>query len=260
MKVIVRIVSITFFLLFQLSFAKDLVLLGFDGQKAPAVEKSFDRLLREQLAITQGIHLCDYIQSQRYRQQINFDNYPVISTEGIESIAKYVQDTTYFAWGTISELKLTPTRRYLFQGRIKAELSILFNIYSLSERKLVFAGNIQVTEYESKGLVFFMPVSKALHISVLEQTELLEKLEFDAVKKSCQIISAIIQSETSRNGGNVDTQKQNEKAINDVTSTPSIEAPTVKKDSIVMKTGVNDSSKSTAGSIKSGIKSTQDKK
>lgn len=220
MKVINKSVIFSFFLLLQVSFGRDLVLLGFNSQGVPAIEKSFDRLLREKLAITPSVQIIDYVQSQRYRQQINFDNYPVVSKEQIESIAKYVQDTTYFVWGFIKEFKLTPNKRYFFQGRIKGELTILLNIYSLSERKLVYAGNIRQIEYLPKGLLFFESVSESIHISVLEQAELLEKLENDHVTKICQLISAVVHSETAKNGENIDVADKNTKAINDVLKTP----------------------------------------
>lgn len=234
MNIINKSIFFSFFLLLQVSFGKDIVLLGFNSQGVPKIEKSFDRLLREKLAITPGVQIKDYIQSQRYRQQINFNDYPVISKEQIESIAKYMQDTTYFVWGVIKKFKLYPNRRYFFQARIKGELTILLNVYSLSERKLAYAGNIMQIEYLPKGLVFLMPVSKSINISVLEQTELLEKLENSQVTKICQIISAVMHSEIAKTGENIDAANKNAKAINDVLTTPSIEAALVKKDATLI--------------------------
>ncbi len=186
------------FLLFGYSLGRDLILLGFNGQNSPSIGKTYDRLLRERLSIRSDIQLSDYIQCQRYKKMIKFEDYPTVSIDNIESIAKYVKDTTFFVWGTVEKFQVVPNRRWLIQAQIRGELKISLNMYNLSEQRLVYAGTISCVEFENKGLVFFTPVSKSIHISALDQTDILEKLEYKAVDKSSQMISAAIRSEIAR--------------------------------------------------------------
>lgn len=186
------------FLLCGYSLGRDLILLGFNGQNAPSIGKTYDRLLRERLSVKPDIQLSDFVQCQRYKKMIKFEDYPTVSIDNIESIAKYVKDTTFFVWGTVEKFQIAPNRRWLIQAQVKGELKISLNMYNLSERRLVYAGTIRCVEYESKGLVFFTPVSKSIHISALDQTDILEKLEYKAVDKSSQMISATIRSEIAR--------------------------------------------------------------
>lgn len=186
------------FLLYGYSPGRDLILLGFNGQNTPSIGKTYDRLLRERLSVTSDIQLADYIQCQRYKKMIKFEDYPTVSIDNIESIAKYVEDTTFFVWGTVEKFQVVPNRRWFIQAQVKGELKISLSMYNLSERRLVYAGTIRCVEYQNKGLVFFTPVSKAIHISALDQTDILEKLEYKAVDKSSQMISAAIRSEIAR--------------------------------------------------------------
>ena len=227
MKLLSRNTGIFIFLLMTLSNGRDLVLLGFDGQGAPSAEKTYDRILREHLAVTPGLQLADLTQSQRFKRLINFNTHSVISKDLIESLGKYVKDTTYFAWGTVREFKVSPERKFFFQAQIKGELTIELNIYSFMEHTFSYNGTIRAIEYKNKGLIFFSPISKTIHVSALEQTEMLEKLEYEAVRKTCQMISATIRSETTRNGVNTAEEKATAKAINEVLTTPSVEAPEI---------------------------------
>lgn len=188
-------------------YSRDVVFIGLNGDGAPAAEKTYDRLLREHLSVTPDIQLADYVQSQRYRKQINFSDHPIVSKELIVTMAPYVTDTTYFIWGTIKKCSVTPVRKYFFQAKIKGELLINLNIFSLSNRSFAYAGTIKATTSKHKGLVFFRPVSDMVHVSALDRTELLEKLEYDAVQKTGRMITAIVRSDFSRVGKNADLSK-----------------------------------------------------
>jgi hypothetical protein len=229
MNMLCRNMFIITLLLITTSAGRDLVLLGFNGQRAPAAEKTYDRILREYLSVTPGIQLIDQAQSQHFKRLINFETHSVLSKDLIESLAKYVKDTTYFAWGTVRELKVYPKRKYFFQAQIKGELTIDLTLYSFIEHSFSYNGAVKAVLYEDKGPIFFAPISRTIHISALEQTEMLEKLEYEAVKKTCQIITATVRSEIARNGANTD-EGNTAKAIGEVLTTPSVAAPEIKKE------------------------------
>ena len=245
MKIRSRNIGLLIFLLLSLSNGRDLVLLGFDGQGAPSAEKTYDRILREHLAVTPGLQLADLTQSQRFKRLINFDTHSVISKDLIETLGKYVKDTTYFAWGTVREFKISPERKFFFQAQIKGELTIELNIYSFIEHTFSYSGTIRAIEYKDKGLIFFSPISKTIHVSALEQTEILEKLEYEAVRKTCQMISATLQSETTIIGVNTAEKKDTEKATQEVLTTPSVEAPEITTETTSSDTPVKNSASET---------------
>lgn len=226
-------------LLVTTSAGRDLVLLGFDGQRAPSAEKTYDRILREHLSVTPGLQLVDLTQSLRFKRIINFDTHSVLSKELIESLGKYVKDTTYFAWGTVREFKVSPKRKFFFQAQIKGELTIDLNLYSFLEHSFSYNGTIKAILYEDKGLIFFSPISRTIHVSALEQTEMLEKLEYEAVRKTCQIITATVGCEIARNGVNTDGDKSTAKAINEVLTTPSVETPEITKETVSSDTTID---------------------
>jgi hypothetical protein len=200
--------------------ARTVVFIGVNGSEAPAIEKTYDRLLRENLTITPDIQLVDFLQSERYKQQINFFNYPVVSKELVEKLSRFVEDTTFFIWGTVEKCQIKPARKFLFHSVLEGELVVSLTMYSLSDRAFAYSGVIKATYSKPKGIVFFRPVDQMTHISALDRTEILEKLEYSVVKNSCKMISAVIRSDLAHNGENVDINKYNVKAVNSVMSVP----------------------------------------
>jgi hypothetical protein len=110
------------------------------------------------------------------------------------------------------------------------------NLYNYLEHKLPYSGTIKAVIYQDKGLIFFSPISRTIHVSALEQTEMLEKVEYEAVRKTCQMITATVHSELARTGANTDKENGTAKAINEVLTTPSIEAPDIAKSTIIADT------------------------
>jgi hypothetical protein len=230
--------------LYSLSYGRDVVFIGLNGDGAPAIEKTYDRLLREQLTIKPDVRLIDYIESQRYRKMVHFENNPVLSQDQVEVLAKYLKDTTFVVWETVKQCRIVPSRHLFFHARLHGELELSLNIYSMSDRIFVYAGTIKAEYFKSKGAVFFTPVAESFHVSALEQTDILEILENEAVKKTCQVLSSIIRSDIAVHGVNVDTGKVEAKAVDQVLSMPSVGASEVKKDSTA---SIGTDSSATAG-------------
>ena len=206
----------------------EVVFIGLYGEGAPAVEKTYDRLLREHLSVLPQIHSADYVQSQRYSNMIKFDTYPTVSENLVKSLITLASDTTLFVWGTVKEYRIKPIRKAFFFSKLKGELTIGLNMYSLSRGEYAYCGNVKAVAFKSKGMVGFRPVEKITHISALDRAEILEKLEYDAVEASGRMISAVVRSESSqtdKDEAGVDSYKV--PSMSDVFSVPSVDGQAV---------------------------------
>lgn len=215
---------------FSVCFGEDVVFIGLSGENAPAVEKTYDRLLRERLSVMPGIKAVDYLQTQRYREQINFEDYPTVSRVLVESLNKLVSDTTLFVWGTVKEYRISAIRKNLIGSALKGELTIGLNIYNSAHQTYAYAGNVKASVSKSKGLIFFSRLDRAVHISALDRTEMLEELESKAVANSARMISAITKI-VEKGTRTADVEQYKVPSLSDVFSVPSMEAPTVKQES-----------------------------
>lgn len=207
---------------------RQVVFIGLSGDGAPAVEKTYDRLLREQLSVMPEVEAGDYMEAQRFRERINFFDHQTVSVDLVRALDQFAPDTTLFVWGVVKQYRMRPVRRFLFGAAVRADLTIGLSMYSLSNRKYAFAGDIVVSASKSKGLVLFDRVDKAVHVSALDRTDLLEKLETEAVRESGRMIAAVVRSENEQDKamrGDVDRYKV--PSLSDVFEVPSVEPPVV---------------------------------
>jgi len=178
--------------------AKDLILLGFNDQRAPSIGKTFDRTLREQLAVTTDITLFDLAQTQHFNSLIHFDTQTNLSKEQLEPLRKYISDSAYIAWGILHEFTVSPKRKYVVKSQIQGEFSIELFLYNLAEQKFNYSGTIKAVVAEDRGVVFFTPVRTALHVSALDRTDMMEKVGNEVTRKACHAIAASIRSDIAR--------------------------------------------------------------
>jgi hypothetical protein len=219
-----RTITIILFFAFVCS-AKDIAFIGLNGEKAPAVEKTFDRLIREHLSVIPDVKSVDYLQIQKYQQIIFFSDNSTVSESLVELLEKYAPESTLFVWGWVKDYRITAVRRKLFNAALKGELTIGLTMYSLSEKKFAYSGNVKAEDYKSKGLIFFGSVDQSVHATALDRAEILEKLVNQAVENSGRIISAVAKSQTFTNNKDSDVQQYKVPSISDVFSVPSLEAP-----------------------------------
>ena len=222
-----KILTFTFFFgIISLAFAeKEIAFIGIHGENAPAVEKTFDRLLREHLSVMPEIKAADYIETQRYANLIRFNDFPTVSRNLVAEMIKVAPETTLFVWGTIKEYHISPVRKYLFGVSLEAKLTIGLTMYSLADRTYAYAGNVKATVNKPKGFIFMSPVDKVTHITALDRTELLEKLVYEAVRVSGQMIGAVAKTQNGNETGPAATVEQYKvPSISDVFAVPSVEA------------------------------------
>jgi len=202
--------------------AKNLVILGFDGRKLPSAENSFDRILRQQLSVTPDAELTDDLKTRQMRHYVNFDDNHSLSIEDINTLRKYVTDSTYFLWGTLDEFKISPKRKFFFKAQIQGELSVELNLYNITEHKSSYSGKIKAVVAEDRGIVIFTPVGRSVHISAIDRTDILEKVENEAARKTCTIIAAAIRSDLARADFVQSKQNPSQVSAADTVQTPGV--------------------------------------
>ncbi len=189
-----KTVFLSILILTHSSFAGNVVFLGLSGPEAPSIEESFETLLREQWSTSSDYKLADYIECQRYKEKIRFEEYPTVSVELLKKLAPYTPDSSLLVWGKIKELKLWPERRLLCFSRIKAEITISYTLYNLANSTVAYSGEVKASSWKNKGLILFNPVQRAVHISAIDRAELTEKLQADAARASGKLIALVIRS------------------------------------------------------------------
>lgn len=219
------IITILFFVI--ACSGKEIAFIGLNGEKAPAVEKTFDRLLREHLSVMSDVKSTDYLQVQKYRQVIYFSDNTTISESLVGSLEKFAPESTLFVWGWVKDYKISAVRRKLFNAALKGELTIGLTMYSLSQKEYAYSGNVNAVDYKSKGLIFLGSVDQSVHATALDRSEILEKLVNQAVENSGRIISAVARSQQFTNNKSSEVQQYKVPSISDVFAVPSLEAPSI---------------------------------
>ena len=237
----IRIISIAYIITLYIPLSagiREVVFIGITGNGAPSMEQSFDHQLREQLSVEPTIYIADYVLTQHFGRLIRFDDYPVVSRKFVESIERLASDTTLFIWGQVYKNSVTPMRKNLVQAAIKGELEIGLTIYSLDRKEYAYAGKIHSEFWKSKGTILFGSPQTQIHTNALDKTELMDLCIADAVKKTVDIITAVIRNQTindlSVHTATIETYKV--PSISDVFSVHSIEARGVDTETIVEDT------------------------
>ncbi len=208
--------------------ASEVAFIGLTGDGAPAIEKTYDRTLRERLATNQQFRVADYLTIKNYKDRIDFHRYPVVSRNLLAALGRVAHDSTIFIWGSVNEYRISPVRRNLIGSFIDATLTIHLNIYSLSNQKIVFSGDVRVNSDKYKGINVFRPVEQVVHISAVDRTDLLNKLVREAVKKSEMIISVVLRGDLEKMKTVASQEEQRLiPSLHDVFSVPSMEGSSV---------------------------------
>lgn len=209
------------------TFAREIVFVGLFGDAAPAIERTFEYKLRNELSVIQEATLSDYQQSQLYRHRINFLNYPTVSKQLVDELSLITSDSNLIIWGTVTTCQMKPQRTNLLFSEIKGELAITLSIYNLNRKAYAYTGTIRTTATLPKGPIFFADVAKNTTLSSVERTNLLEELMTEASQTSSEMIKAVLRNENLKapvvsSKQEVDTYRV--PSISDVFSVPSLKA------------------------------------
>ncbi|MDG5815239.1 hypothetical protein QA601_09130 [Chitinispirillales bacterium ANBcel5] len=185
-----------FILVFSINNAKtaEVAFLGFRGDGAPQIEKTFERMLRERLSINPEFKTVDVATVESLVRRINFYHHDQLSFKELDSIHKYLSDSTLVAWTNITSCKFRPVRRQIIRKAIEGKLSVELGIYCLGHKRHIFSGLIEVTAEEMKGFHFFGSVEKKTHITATERTELLDRLVKKAVNELDRMIALTVRT------------------------------------------------------------------
>jgi hypothetical protein len=207
----------------------DMVFLGVLGDNAAAIDKTFDKRIRNALAVFPDAHLADYLVCQEFRRRINFDDFPTVSRRLVESLRQYSSDSTMFIWATLKSSTLKPVRSWIIKSDLVGELTVELNAYSLRFREYAFIGDIHATLRKPYGYIFFYPLEKGVHINAVDRQEVMSALLDDAAFKSAHLVTTLVKSEKTRAVFGTDSTMAQYKApsISDMFNLPSVEAAKV---------------------------------
>ncbi len=214
---------------FSLFAKSNVAFIGLTGNGAPSLEKGFENLLREKLSVESEIFTKDYLECQKYRRAIRFDDYASVPRNYLQNLVRFNDDSMVVVWGTVKNYRLDyQQKKHIFTG-IKGELQIGLHIYSLLKRDFLFIGDVSADVYQPKGIGF---IKSKQAVSANDRAKLIELLQNEAVTNSCRTIIEVIRAENSKMLNTFNTVDTNGPSISDVFSIPSTEPPQIESTTV----------------------------
>lgn len=207
-----------------------ILFLGLSADGAPAIEQTFDRLLRDRLSVDPGFAVIDYIETLRCRKHIGFNNHTTVSVNMLTGLNTMLPDSVLIVWGSIKRVALEQRRRKLIKAVINAELTVHLSVYNLVEGLFAYSGDIQCFLQKPKGFIFFTPVKETPPIGASQRAAIIDELIEDAAAKSAGIISSLVRSVQLRTAplqARTDSANGRSPSISDVFTVPSVEPPVI---------------------------------
>jgi hypothetical protein len=210
--------------------ANRILFLGMSAGGAPAIESTFEKLLRERLSMVPELNLIDYVETLRYQHIIDFKRYPTVSEKMVKNLQKIVPDSFIVIWGGIKHLGIKPIRQNIIGSAAEGELTVGLTVYHISRGAFLHSGDIKSSFRKNKGFVFFSPAEKVVSVTAADRVEITNKLIDDALSTATSIIVSILKSADMlqpivQSGGDNDVNKT--PSISDVFSVPSVDAPKI---------------------------------
>ncbi len=214
--------TIAVLLIFQFTLeAAEMLLLGFNGKRAPSIEKTFDKMMREELMMIPGTTLIDIERTRQLNRYIDFPENEFIAATHLESLRKYLNDSLYIVWGTLHEIVIEPKRRQFIKAQFSGRMQVDLHIYDFVKKQITYTGTLTASTSEDRGLIFISPVKTSYHIGAAERTRITEMVVREAVRVCHRVITATVSSDKA----NVDLEhmlEQNSASnLKDSTKNPS---------------------------------------
>jgi hypothetical protein len=227
---------------------------GLSEGGAPAIEKEFDRVLREDLAGTPHVRLVDYESARNLARRIDLSQSPSLSRALVQRVEQYIPDSTIIVWGRVREYSFGVKRRALFGSAATGRLSLTVNIYSLRFGAYAFAGDIASHAEVPKGWIGFSPADQIIHMTATDRIALTTQLIDDAARKCADMIASAASSQAAKVYSIKAARKYVEPAVQDLFSQPSMEAAPVDtsagNDTTVQDTAAEDTAAKPAADVK----------
>jgi hypothetical protein len=176
------------------------VFIGLSGQSAPAIEKNLTRLMEEQFATTSGVSLVLNDETKYLQSRIDQFSYPAMTARLAAALNRFTPDSALIVWGMVRECSIKPVRRYFFNARVKASLTIELAVYRLGAEAYAYIGDAKSVLVRDKGFIlWFGPVENAVQISAPERAELIESLQIEGAKSTGRVLQNLLQYHQSKN-------------------------------------------------------------
>ncbi|NLL15409.1 MAG: hypothetical protein GX267_18580 [Fibrobacter sp.] len=203
------------------SFAKcNVVFIGLSGDGAPSLEKGFESLLREKLSMEPELYAKDFLECQKFRRAIRFDDYAAVPMNHLESLLRFGDDSMLVVWGTVKNYRIDYQQKKLIFTGIKGELQIGLYIYSLLKSDFLFIGDVSAEVYQSRGIGF---LKSKQTVSAKDRAELIGLLQSEAATNSYLKIIEAFRAEKAVMQNTFSIVDTSGPSISDVFSIPSTE-------------------------------------
>jgi hypothetical protein len=236
--------------------ATSILFLGLSGDGAPAIERTFERTLRDKITTTPDLAIIGYDESQRYRRKLDLDQTSGIPENRLAELQEYLPDSAFAVWSQIKKLTVTPVRDHLIKALIKGELQTRLVVFNVSTGSFAYSGTITSTAEKRKEYILFSPIEQT-NVSATDRDEVINKLVVHAVTECANIIDSLHRSELQKTRpaqAEAESPGNRAPSISDVFTVPSVEAAEISGRSA--PTG----SRSSYGTPSAGQKSTSSSK
>lgn len=205
---------------------QNVVFLGISGENAPSLQNGFEIQLHEKLTMDPEIEMADYLECQKLKRFTKFDDSPAISESALNSLLKFINDSTLIIWGEIRGYQIKPERIKLLFKEIKGELTVTLHIYSIASKSYLYINDINTIERTMKKISLF---NFSNPLSAVDRAEITEKLKNSTVNDCIRIVSSIVKNQKQDSDTPiVSTDSQNrDPAITDLFLIPSTEAASI---------------------------------
>ncbi|MBN2035570.1 MAG: hypothetical protein JW768_02390 [Chitinispirillaceae bacterium] len=188
-------------LLFAMSTwcAKPVVFLGLANEGAPAIEKSFTRLIEEHFATLSEVSFINNEESKRLQARMDQYTYPVMTSSLAASLKRFSHDSAFIVWAMVRECTVQPVRHFFFKAKLHGTLIIELTIFHFGKRTFAYTGEAHASLTQDKGLIFwFGPVEDAVQVTAQERAQLIEKLQVKAAISAGDVLNALLLHERSK--------------------------------------------------------------
>lgn len=206
-----------------------ILFLGINNRGAPALSKTYERMLRERLSTIPLLKVTDFEQTIRYKDYVKFQQYPTISISLLSKLQQILPDSIVLVWGDVAQKSISPSRKKIFGSVLNAQITTNLSIFNPAQNSYLFNGVIKSEKKFPGPWIYFASPQKNVLVNAQKRNELFHILLEEAAAKSASILSSIIQNKQTEDDTSKPSEdaQNNEPSISDVFSVPSVEAPEI---------------------------------
>ena len=206
----------------------EIIYLGLLGSQAPAIEKSFEQELAEQLSAAPRVQLLNHTETQRFKDRIHLDQLPLVPQQIDNALQQYPGDSVVVLWGRVEQLSIKPRREWGIHFRYEGSLSIVVALFNRFEKNNVFVARVKSVVSLPGGWIFFQPL-RTEPASAILKSEMTDSLCHEVVQKTVRVVSEAYQNDYSHAVAVDKANSANDPTMDDIFDVPSVQGTSIGK-------------------------------